>query len=177
MSYCTILMYRQKGKWIFIHPVQNPKIQHAGYRSRGNKTIVIIIRRRSNFSFVLVVWLRCSGPSLLFWNRCNCVSPSAIGFVEAFHDCIQSRQNAIKRRRYRHIFLNRDDSSSYQGGICVGMTKGSHQGGNSSYPVAWNGTTGTRLQSTMTVPGYPTGTTTEKELQNITYYIWTDFFR
>jgi hypothetical protein len=50
------------------------------------------------------------------------------------------------------------------------MTNGPHQGGNASYPVAWNGTRGTLVQSTMTVPELP------KRLDGITYYMWTDVY-
>jgi hypothetical protein len=50
------------------------------------------------------------------------------------------------------------------------MSHGPHQGGNASYPVAWNGTTGTSVRSYMTVPEVP------QNLDGITYYIWTDVF-
>ena len=45
-----------------------------------------------------------------------------------------------------------------------------HEGGNASYPVAWNGKSATFINVTMTVPNLPHKTT------NITYYIWTDIF-
>ncbi|KAG7359079.1 hypothetical protein IV203_015668 [Nitzschia inconspicua] len=99
--------------------------------------------------------------------------PSAITIaVDAFHDCVQSRRSSLKRRRRRpgRPSFSSDTSSPCSGGICVGMTDGPHQGGNASYPVAWNGTTGTRLEAFMTVPQYP------KALDGITYYIWTDIF-
>lgn len=60
--------------------------------------------------------------------------------------------------------------SQCAGGLCVGMTNGPHQGGNASYPVAWNGTTGTRVESFMTVPDLP------RRMDGITYYMWTDIF-
>lgn len=130
-------------------------------------------------------------------------------FANAFHDCVQSRERARDRRQN---FLQQQDhrkntafavsenkkrrvrvanenattpqrASSYcEGGICVGMTKGPHQGGNVSYPLAWNGTAGTRLESTMTVPGYPIfrrntdNTNQERDFRDITFYIWTDVF-
>ena len=50
------------------------------------------------------------------------------------------------------------------------MTNGPHQGGNASYPVAFNGTHGTHVKSFMTVPEYPT------QFNGITYYLWTDIF-
>jgi len=50
------------------------------------------------------------------------------------------------------------------------MKNGPHEGGNSSYPVAWNGVSGTFVQSKMTVPELP------KHVDGITYYIWTDVF-
>jgi hypothetical protein len=66
------------------------------------------------------------------------------------------------------------------------MTNGPHQNGNASYPIAWNGTTGTRLESYMVVPEYPqnlTATTTtndddddDDDFKDITSYIWTDIF-
>lgn len=56
------------------------------------------------------------------------------------------------------------------------MTNGPHQGGNASYPLAWNGTAGTRLESYMTVPEYPSGLKSKEDFSQITYYIWTDVF-
>jgi len=50
------------------------------------------------------------------------------------------------------------------------MTNGPHQGGNASYPVAFNGTHGTYVKSFMTVPEYPT------HFNGITYYLWSDLF-
>lgn len=58
----------------------------------------------------------------------------------------------------------------------MGMTNGPHQAGNASYPLAWNGTAATRLESYMTVPEYPSGLETEDDFSEITYYIWTDVF-
>jgi hypothetical protein len=80
-----------------------------------------------------------------------------------------------RRRRRRRLGVKLSNgtassSPSCAGGICVGMTNGPHQGGNASYPVAWNGTTGTRLESYMTVPELP------RKLDGITYYLWTDIF-
>lgn len=111
--------------------------------------------------------------------------------ASAFHDCVEARQTRLQRRRRRLDILNyRSDtydedvivpswrrpipgippSSLCAGGLCVGMTNGPHQGGNASYPMAWNGTSGTYLESLMTVPDLP------KEQDGITYYIWTDIF-
>ena len=56
------------------------------------------------------------------------------------------------------------------------MTNGPHQGGNASYPLAWNGTAGTRMESYMTVPEYPLGLHTEDDFSQITFYLWTDIF-
>ena len=50
------------------------------------------------------------------------------------------------------------------------MTGGPHEGGNASYPVSFDGSTGTIVNSTMTVPDYP------RQIDDITYYLWTDVF-
>lgn len=54
----------------------------------------------------------------------------------------------------------------------MGMKNGPHEGGNASYPVAWDRhrLKGTTVQSSMTVPALP------QETDGITYYIWTDIF-
>ena len=95
---------------------------------------------------------------------------------KAFHDCIQASNEARRRRVEallsllgRDVVLSNEDGDC-AGGICVGMTNGPHQGGNSSYPVSWNGVAGTMVKSYMRVPQLP------KKLDNITYYIWTDVF-
>ncbi|CAB9507229.1 expressed unknown protein [Seminavis robusta] len=92
----------------------------------------------------------------------------------AFHDCIEASVQ-MRQRRENHVgFLAGRSplltSPPCAGGICVGMKNGPHQGGNASYPVAWNGINGTFVHSTMTVPEYP------RKLDGITYYLWTDIF-
>jgi hypothetical protein len=56
------------------------------------------------------------------------------------------------------------------------MENGPHQNGNASYPIAWNGTTGTRLESYIVVPDYPQNLTKKYNFKDITYYIWIDIF-
>jgi hypothetical protein len=114
--------------------------------------------------------------------------------VSAMHDCVEARQALLQRRLslfasrrgvpgFRSNRYSEDDSaplyndkstgippSSCAGGLCVGMKNGPHKGGNASYPIAWNGTAGTYLESHMTVPELP------EEQDGITYYIWTDMF-
>ena len=97
--------------------------------------------------------------------------------TSAFHDCIEASASARRRRRAKilptgvdEIRLSNKKNGFCKGGICIGMKNGPHQGGNSSYPVAWNGSNGTFVQSTMTVPAMP------KHIDGITYYIWTDVF-
>ena len=121
-----------------------------------------------------------------------------LSVTNAFHDCVQSRKRARDNGRFHHRqhsrvrdhleeeegkegvetvpFVSSSSSSSCRDGICVGMTNGPHQGGNASYPLAWNGTAGTRLESYMSVPEYPSGLQTENDFSKITYYIWTDIF-
>jgi hypothetical protein len=109
---------------------------------------------------------------------------TAMGISSGFHDCIQASKE-IRRRRANRMFRSdsnrevgmgsrqhytRHENNSCSGGICVGMTNGPHEGGNASYPVRWNGTAGTSVHSTMTVPELP------KLLDGITYYLWTDIF-
>jgi len=88
--------------------------------------------------------------------------------TEAFHDCIQASRAHRERRKQKrqHNFLG-----DCAGGVCMGVANGPHQGGNASYPVAWNGTLGTRVEAYMTVPALPTSID-----DSITYYIWTDVF-
>lgn len=98
---------------------------------------------------------------------------------QAFHDCVQASK-ALRRRRTQLVPQRVGDNpatlqspfvtESCTGGTCVGMTNGPHQGGNASYPVAFNGTTGTSVHSRMTVPELP------QAVDGITYYIWTDVF-
>lgn len=104
--------------------------------------------------------------------------------ADAFHDCVQSRKRARRRHQHSRLWVWQEEEQSIppallstcRDGICVGMTNGPHQGGNASYPLAWNGTAGTRLESYMSVPDYPEGLQTEDDFLQITYYIWTDIF-
>jgi hypothetical protein len=105
----------------------------------------------------------------------------------AFHDCIQAAAD-LRRRRSQFVAATihnnkyqeqeqeqetkkkKKNPTSCAGGLCVGMTNGPHLGGNASYPVAWNGTAGTKVTSYMTVPELP------QLVDGITYYLWTDVF-
>jgi hypothetical protein len=95
-------------------------------------------------------------------------------YVSGFHDCIEASASIRRQRRVRnHQDQPISDSSppsSCVGGICIGMVHGPHEGGNASYPVAWNGKAGTTVHASMTVPGLPA------KNDGITYYIWTDVF-
>eukprot|EP00980_Cylindrotheca_fusiformis_P001009 scaffold276_cov132-Cylindrotheca_fusiformis.AAC.4 len=98
--------------------------------------------------------------------------------VSAFHDCIEASASVRRLGSTRNpvSILSADDSSPPSssfcaGGICIGMVNGPHEGGNASYPVAWNGTTGTFVRANMTVPGLP-----NSKKDQMTYYIWTDVF-
>ena len=62
------------------------------------------------------------------------------------------------------------DSELCNGGICIGMTNGLHQGANASYPMAFDGTIGTSVHSGTTVPEL------SRPVDGITYYIWPDIF-
>ena len=125
------------------------------------------------------------------------------GTTDAFHDCIQA-SHEIRNRRHRYWqqrlqLLENEGTAQVQqqneshqvdqvrlgrrskppvpecaGGLCVGMTNGPHEGGNASYPVAWNGTHGTSVWSYMTVPELPTKI--DDIAGSLTYYIWTDIF-
>ncbi len=96
--------------------------------------------------------------------------------ADAFHDCVQSRKRARDKRLARQNRYYTQDDDSCAGGICVGMANGPHQGGNASYPLLWNGTAGTKMESYLTVPKYPRGLHTRSDFSKITYYIWTDIF-
>lgn len=104
---------------------------------------------------------------------------SQVVLVAGFHDCIEASASIRRPRRLQRIrndavlpFIGdyTETSTSCAGGICIGMQNGPHEGGNASYPVAWNGQAGTTVRANMTVPGLP-----EKN-HGITYYIWTDVF-
>jgi len=117
--------------------------------------------------FFLIVLIGLFDPSL---NR-------YLQVADAFHDCVQSRKRAkSKRLHLQNYYYQQDGDNSCAGGICVGMTDGPHQGGNASYPLAWNGTAATRMESYLTVPEYPRGLFTRDDFSEITYYIWTDIF-
>lgn len=89
-----------------------------------------------------------------------------------FHDCIQiSRDQRRKKRRLLHRHVQDEDEPTCAGGICIGMTNGPHEGGNASYPVSWNGQTGTYVEALMTVPPLP-----QMIDASTTYYLWTDIF-
>ena len=119
--------------------------------------------------------------------------------VTAFHDCIEASAKIREGRRRRHhqhfgiiyeddVVINNNkvdvvvddenhnnkdhNETECAGGICIGMKNGPHEGGNASYPIAWNSHTsqGTFVKSTMIVPKYP------RKLDGITYYLWTDIF-
>ncbi len=124
--------------------------------------------------FILVVVAMISAK-----NEISCCS--------AFHDCVQTgkwhrmrRSKVLRELRASSHFATTTSGTtsathsrttpSCTGGLCVGMTNGPHQWGNSSYSVAWNGTTGTTVHSRMTVPALP------QQIDGITYYLWTDVF-
>lgn len=102
--------------------------------------------------------------------------------VLAFHDCIELTDRERRRKFISRTLGEREgsrptaidisDDNDCSGGLCVGMKDGPHEGGNASYPVAWDKDLlrGTTVRSTMTVPHLPTST------DGITYYIWTDIF-
>lgn len=106
-------------------------------------------------------------------------SSHALG-ASAFHDCIElSRSGRDRRRKFMSRAIEKEGSRpSYlsddncSGGLCVGMKDGPHEGGNASYPIAWDKDLlrGITVRSAMTVPHLPTLT------DGITYYIWTDIF-
>jgi hypothetical protein len=95
-------------------------------------------------------------------------------YVSGFHDCIEASASIRRQRRVRNHqdqpISDSSPASSCAGGICIGMVHGPHEGGNASYPVAWNGKAGTTVHARMTVPGLPA------KNDGITYYIWTDVF-
>jgi hypothetical protein len=111
-----------------------------------------IIRR---WLLVRLIWMYSVGSMFSTW---------------AFHDCVEASARVRQKRQRLFGLLQELPSFECAGGVCVGMTNGPHEGGNASYPVAWNGITGTRVHSTMTVPQLPA------ELNGITYYLWTDVF-
>ena len=86
--------------------------------------------------------------------------------VAAFHDCIQPKM----RRGPAPAAAAPGGGETCQGGLCVGMHNGPHEGGPSSYPVGTSATGFTSVSSTMTVPEMPL------KKDGITYYIWTDIF-
>lgn len=112
--------------------------------------------------------------SLLLWSKAIIASvcwqfaipcSTQLVVVDAFHDCVQSQKRAKNRGDRRSQIWHEEPSLtkpsastpasqlslappfSCDGGLCVGMTDGPHQGGNASYPIAWNGTAGTRVHS------------------------------
>jgi len=99
----------------------------------------------------------------------NCAFNVAL-CADAFHDCIQPTKRFGHRLPPGVSFQAAPDNSVCQGGLCVGMHNGPHEGGPSSYPVGTKSTGYTTVSSTMTVPDYP------KTTQGICYYIWTDIF-
>jgi len=146
------------------------------------------VRRYRLWSFIVSSLLLSRAAASVVLRLFGLSSPNFLR-VDAFHDCVQSRKRARNRGSHRRFQRFRQEKKepisdavasalplSCEGGICVGMTNGPHQGGNASYPLAWNGTAGTRLESTMTVPEYPSGLETEDDFSQITYYIWTDIF-
>jgi len=88
--------------------------------------------------------------------------------VAAFHDCVQPK-SVLRLPPTRRSSTNRGAAApgppaGCQGGLCVGMRGGPHEGGPSHYVVG-NATTGfTSVSSTMTVPLYP------KKQDGITYF-------
>merc|ERR1712216_959074 len=86
----------------------------------------------------------------------------------AFHDCIQPPMGRrLPPNLQGRVSAAEDDC---QGGLCVGMHNGPHEGGPSSYPVGNSSVGFTRVSSTMTVPQLP------EKTDGICYYIWTDIF-
>jgi hypothetical protein len=88
--------------------------------------------------------------------------------VQSFHDCVQPR-------RSRRLQPGKNDyvispPAGCNGGLCVGMHGGPHEGGPSSYPAGNSSVGFTYVHSTMTVPEYP------KKQDGITYFLWTDVF-
>lgn len=90
--------------------------------------------------------------------------------VHAFHDCIQPSKRLGHRLPPGVKFDVAAEDSKCQGGLCVGMHNGPHEGGPASYPVGAKTTGYTTVSSTMTVPEPP------KSTAGICYYIWTDIF-
>ena len=86
----------------------------------------------------------------------------------AFHDCVQPK-SALRLPPSRRAAAAAAPAGC-NGGLCVGMRGGPHEGGPSHYVVG-NASTGfTSVRSTMTVPLYP------KEMDGITYFFWSDLF-
>ena len=86
----------------------------------------------------------------------------------AFHDCVQPSKRM--RGPHKMAMPATDPPAGCNGGLCLGMHGGPHEGGSSAYPVG-NASQGfTSVHSTMTVPEPPVA------LDGITYYIWTDIF-
>ena len=96
-----------------------------------------------------------------------------------FHDCIQPKRD----RRPPHVRMahplgvhplddraRSESPADCNGGLCLGMHGGPHEGGPASYPVGDAASGFTSVYSTMTVPKPP------KKTDGITYYIWTDIF-
>jgi len=107
----------------------------------------------------------------------------------AFHDCIEILRRGRDRRRqfmtralqgegpntedqFASTTSKNPDDENCSGGLCVGMKNGPHEGGNASYPIAWDKDLlrGTTIRSTMTVPSLPLLT------DGVTYYLWTDVY-
>lgn len=93
----------------------------------------------------------------------------ALAFVKlGFHDCVQPR--SLHRRPTQGAVAAAASDLSCNGGLCVGMHNGPHEGGPASYPAGNRQDGFTRVSSTMTVPEKP------KKIDGITYYVWTDIF-
>ena len=124
-------------------------------------------------------------PSLMVASRHSAALPLlflllllTLSLVSAFHDCVQPPKSRAPHHRHRRAQSiggggggkSAAAPSPCEGGLCVGMHNGPHEGGPASYPVGTPATGYTAVNSTMTVPEPP------KNQSGITYYIWTDIF-
>lgn len=85
----------------------------------------------------------------------------------AYHDCVQPRKRSLARRG---INIDETPPPGCQGGLCMGMHDGPHEGGPASYVVGDAASGFTGVYAEMTVPELP------KEQDGICYYLWTDIF-
>jgi hypothetical protein len=87
----------------------------------------------------------------------------------AFHDCVQPRR-ALGRLPPAARARLAAPTPGCNGGLCMGMRGGPHEGGPAHYEMG-NASAGfTRLYSEMTVPALPRNQT------GITYFLWSDVF-